>query len=66
MSSKKIRSAVFCRPRLARAVFIQAQQVALKFRAIKRLDQRFRPLDHRGVASAIFYFFLLLAAPGIN
>jgi hypothetical protein len=56
---------------------IQAQQVALKFRAVKRLDQRFalrnaqaqptqsRPLDHRGVASAIFYFFLLLAVPSI-
>jgi hypothetical protein len=54
--SKKNALRCFFRPRLARAVLTQAQQVALKFRAIKRLEQRFRPLHHRGVASAIFIF----------
>jgi hypothetical protein len=52
-----MRFAVFFRPRLARAVLIQAQQVALKFRAVKRLDQRFQPLDHRAVASGSYYFW---------
>jgi hypothetical protein len=52
-----MRFAVFFRPRLARAVLFQAQQVALKFRAVKRLDQRFRPLDHRAVASGCYYFW---------
>jgi len=47
---------------------------ALKFRAVKRPDQRVafryaqaqpaqsRPLDHRGVASAVFLFFLTFEA----
>jgi hypothetical protein len=54
--SKKNALRCFFRPRLARAVLFQAQQVALKFRAVKRLDQRFRPLDHRAVASGYYYF----------
>jgi hypothetical protein len=54
--SKKNALRCFFRPRLARVVLIQAQQVALKFRAVKRLDQRFRPLDHRAVASGSYYF----------
>jgi len=31
--------------------------LSLKFRPLETVDQRFRPLDHRGVASAFFIFY---------
>jgi hypothetical protein len=48
---------VFQGPRLAGAVFIQAQQVALKLRAVNRLDQRNPPF---------FTFASLILATAVN